>query len=44
MEPSVPQPANTTDDDASKSSTFNATKFKELLKTLKERQDSRKPF
>ena len=43
MEPAVPQPGNRTDD-TPKSSTFNVTKFKELLKTLKERQDSRKPF
>lgn len=43
MKAAVPQPVDTTDDD-SKSSKFNATRFKELLKTLKERQDSRKPF
>jgi len=40
MEPAVPQPGNTTDDDASKSSTFNATKFKELLKKLAARKAS----
>jgi len=40
MESPVPQPVNTTDDDASKSSTFNATKFKELLKKLASRKAS----
>jgi len=40
MESPVPQPVNTTDDDASKSSTFNATKFKELLKKLALRKTS----
>ena len=40
MEPTVPQPGNTTDD-TPKSSTFNATKFKELLKKLAARKISR---
>lgn len=39
MEAAVPQPVDTTDDD-SKSSKFNATRFKELLKKLAARKAS----